>query len=316
MPNHSFADDLRAGLCRPGQKVLPSKYLYDDVGSALFEAICVLPEYGLTRADTRLLSQHAEAWGARLPEKTLVVELGSGSSKKTRLILEPLGRRQPTQFFPIDISPAALVQCSRELGDVAGVEVVGLNSEYLPGLAAAAARRDAIAGAHLLVLFLGSTIGNFDRASGEEFLAAVRRVMVPGDLLLLSSDLVKREADLLHAYDDTAGVTAAFNKNVLVRINREMGGNFDVLRFAHVARWNQKDRRIEMHLRAQRDMDVTIEKAELRVHIAEGETIRTEESYKFELPEILGMAQRSGFSCEEQWVDREWPFSQSLLRAA
>lgn len=309
-----FADDLRAGLIRPDQKQLPSKYLYDEVGSALFEAICVLPEYGLTRADTRLLRQHARDWALRLPSSIMVAELGSGSSKKTRILLEPLTERQPTQYFPIDISTAALMQCTRELADVAGLDVIGLNQEYLAGLAEVARRRPA--GAHLLVLFLGSTIGNFDRPGGEKFLSSVRQILQPGDFLFLSSDLVKAERDLLLAYDDTAGVTAAFNKNMLARINREMSGDFDLARFQHVARWNRTDRRIEMHLRALAEMDVTIEKAELCVHFQEGETIKTEDSYKYEPDEIVALGQRSGFQCEAQWLDFEWPFAQSLLRAA
>ncbi|HRI52896.1 MAG TPA: L-histidine N(alpha)-methyltransferase [Pseudomonadota bacterium] len=316
MEEPNFVEDLHAGLARSGQKELPSKYLYDEVGSALFEVICVVPEYGLTRADTRLLKQHAAKWVERLPAPVTVAELGSGTSKKTRLILEPLGRRQPTTYFPIDISAAALAQCARELGELSelgAMEVVGLNLEYLAGLREVAARRPP--GNHLLILFLGSTIGNFDRQQGEAFLRGIREILLPGDHLFLSADLVKPEAALLSAYDDTAGVTAAFNKNVLCRINRELGGNFDLKRFEHVARWNTTDRRIEMHLQAREQMTVTIAKAALRVEFQAGETIKTEDSYKYELSEIVAMAQRSGFVCEEQWVDPEWPFSQSLLRA-
>ena len=309
----NFIADLRGGLTRPGQKELPSKYLYDEVGSALFETICVLHEYGLTRADTRLLSRHARTWVEKLPTPLLVTELGSGSSKKTRLILEPLVKRQPTTFLPIDISFAAIVQCERELGDVPGLEVVGLNTEYLVGLREVAAqRRD---DTNLLVLFLGSTIGNFNRAAGEEFLRSVRQVLRPGDRLLLSSDLIKPEADLLLAYDDAAGVTAAFNKNVLVRINRELGGDFDLKRFRHVARWNPAERRIEMHLEALEDMVFTCKQADLTVRFRRGETIKTEDSYKYEREEIVSLARRCGFSCETQWVDAAWPFAQSMLLA-
>ncbi len=316
MEEPNFVEDLHAGLARSGQKELPSKYLYDEVGSALFEVICVVPEYGLTRADTRLLKQHAAQWVERLPAPVTVAELGSGTSKKTRLILEPLGRRQSTAYFPIDISAAALAQCARELGELSelgAMQVVGLNMEYLAGLREVAARRPP--GNHLLILFLGSTIGNFDRQQGESFLRGIRQILLPGDHLFLSADLVKPEAALLSAYDDTAGVTAAFNKNVLCRINRELGGDFDLKRFDHVARWNTTDRRIEMHLRAREAMEVTIPKAALRVRFQAGETIKTEDSYKYELSEIVAMAQRSGFVCEQQWVDPEWPFAQSLLRA-
>ena len=314
MEEPNFVEDLHAGLARSGQKELPSKYLYDEVGSALFEVICVVPEYGLTRADTRLLQRYAETWTAQLPDKLLVAELGSGSSKKTRLILEPLSRRQPTRYFPIDISAAALSQCARELGEVPGLQVVGLNYEYLHGLREVTRQRKD--GERLLLLFLGSTIGNFDRQSGEQLMRSVRELLLPGDLMLLSSDLVKPEASLLLAYDDTAGVTAAFNKNVLARINREMGGDFDVSQFQHVARWNAAHRRIEMHLLAQADMTVRIEKAGLEIAIKRGETIKTEDSYKYELDEVFEMARRAGFACVDRWLDPEWPFAQSLLRAA
>ncbi len=309
----AFADDLRTGLLTSGQRVLPSKYLYDEVGSALFEVICVLHEYGLTRADTRLLRSHAPSWVSRLPPHTCVAELGSGSSKKTRLILEVLAQRQATAFYPIDISSAALTQCERELGDIPNLTVSGLHKEYLPGLQEATTRRQAKG--PLLLLFLGSTIGNFDRASGEKFLTSVRELLSPGDLLLLSADLVKSEADLILAYDDVAGVTAAFNKNVLARINRELGGNFELSRFDHEARWNTQARRVEMHLRARENMTITIQKAQLQIELRAGETIKTEDSYKFEREEIRAVAQRSGFSCQQQWLDEEWAFSQSLLIA-
>lgn len=310
----TFAHDLRTGLQRAGQKELPSKYLYDEVGSALFEVICVLPEYGLTRADTRLLVRHAPSWTERLPERLLVAELGSGSSKKTRLILEPLSQRQRTRYFPIDISTSALAQCVRELGDVDGLDIIGLNFEYMSGLREVVKQRQR--GEHLLVLFLGSTIGNFDRNGAQELLRSVRVLLMPGDLMLLSSDLVKPEPALILAYDDVAGVTAAFNKNVLARINRELGGDFVVSQFAHVARWNATCRRIEMHLQALADMTVTFEKAKLVIDFARGETIKTEDSYKYELQEILDLAQKAGFRCHDWWVDPEWPFAQSLLRAA
>lgn len=309
----SFAADLRSGLRTDGQRTLPSKYLYDEVGSALFEVICVLPEYGLTRADTRLLIRHAPSWVSQLPSKTCVAELGSGSSKKTRLILEALAQRQETTFFPIDISRAALAQCARELGDIPNLSVSGLHMEYLPGLHEAKARRQKKG--PLLVLFLGSTIGNFDRDAGERFLRSVREQLSPGDFMLLSSDLVKSEAELVLAYDDVAGVTAAFDKNVLARINRELDADFDLARFAHEARWNREARRVEMHLVARTDMTVHIRRAQLTVELATGESIKTEDSYKFETGEIRDVAQRCGFRCAEQWIDSEWAFAQSLLVA-
>ena len=308
-----FAADVRAGLTKPGQRELPSKYLYDEVGSALFETICVLPEYGLTRADARLLEKHAREIVARLPPPLHVAELGSGSGKKTRWILEALSRRQMTYYYPIEISPHALAACEKELGQIDLVSVVGYEQPYLEGLRAVAegrAEQD-----HLLVLFLGSTIGNFDRDAGEEFLREMRETLRAGDALLLGTDLEKSIELQLLAYDDPAGVTAAFNLNLLARINRELGADFDLSCFRHEARWNDIDRRIEMHLRSTRRQTVQVRAAGLRVVLDEDETIWTESSHKYEAEEIPGMAARTGFRCDVQWIDEEWPFAQNLLIA-
>ena len=308
-----FAGDVRAGLLRPGQKELPSKYLYDDVGSALFEVISVLPEYGLTRADERILRRHARDIVSRIKTQILVAELGSGSGKKTRWILEALARRQRTTYCPIEISPAALARCERELGQIEYVSIVGFERPYLDGLLAAASRRDEHE--HLLVLFLGSTIGNFDRDAGERFLTEVRRILYPGDALLLGTDLEKPLPQLLAAYNDSIGVTAAFNFNLLARINRELGANFDFASFRHEARYNSSERRIEMHLRSTCDQTVTIAQAECTVSFAKDETIWTESSHKYRAEEIPAMAQRSGYRCDSQWMDSEWLFAENLLIA-
>src|SRR5215471_16523390 len=245
-----FAADVRESLTKPGQRELPSKYLYDEVGSALFEAISVLPEYGLTRADSRLLKQHAEEIVGRLPSPVLVAELGSGSGKKTRWILEALSRRQMTYYYPIEISPHALAACEKELRQIDLVSVLGYEQPYLEGLRSVAEGR---AGHdHLLVLFLGSTIGNFDRDAGDTFLREMRATLRPGDALLLGTDLEKAVDLQLLAYDDPAGVTSAFNLNLLARINRELGGDFQLRDFRHLALWNADERRIEMHLQALR----------------------------------------------------------------
>src|ERR1700733_9507923 len=185
--NPELDADVRLGLTMPGQKELPSKFLYDNVGSALFEVISVLPEYGLTRADERLLRCHAEEIVQQLPAPIVVAELGSGSGKKTRWILQALARTQRTSYCPIEISPAALAMCRRELGDIEAISIVGFEREYLDGLREVAARREEAE--HLFVLFLGSTIGNFDRLAGVRFLSQVRRILQPGDALLLGTDL-------------------------------------------------------------------------------------------------------------------------------
>lgn len=308
-----LAGDVRAGLLRPGQKELPSKYLYDEVGSALFEVISVLPEYGLTRADERLLRRHSADIVARLKPHVLVAELGSGSGKKTRWLLEALTRRQRTTYCPIELSPTALARCESELGQIEYVSIVGFERPYLDGLLAAASRRQK--DDHLLVLFLGSTIGNFDRDAAERFLVEVRRILYPGDSLLLGTDLEKPLPELLAAYDDPLGVTAAFNLNLLARINRELGADFDLALFRHQACYNSAEQRVEMHLLSTRDQVVTIPRAGCTVSFAKDETIWTESSHKYRAEDISGMASRSGFRCDSQWIDSEWPFAESLLIA-
>jgi L-histidine N-alpha-methyltransferase len=308
-----LAGDVRAGLCRPGQKELLSKYLYDEIGSALFEVVSVLPEYGLTRADERVLQRHATDIVSRLKPQVLVAELGSGSGKKTRWLLEALARRQCTTYCPIEISPTALARCESELGQIECVSIVGFERPYLDGLLAAAARRNE--NDHLLVLFLGSTIGNFDRDAAERFLTEVRRILFPGDALLLGTDLEKPLPQLLAAYDDPLGVTAAFNLNLLARINRELGADFDLAAFRHEARYNTPHQRVEMHLRSMRNQTVSIPRANCTVTFLKGETIWTESSHKYRAEDISAMARRNGFRCDSQWIDTEWPFAESLLFA-
>ena len=311
-PDLEFAADVREGLTKP-QKELLSKYLYDDVGSALFEVISVLPEYGLTRADERVLRRNAYDIVERLPLPLMVAELGSGSGKKTRWLLKALARRQHTAYCPIEISPTALAMCKRELGDIDCISIVGFEREYLDGLAEVAERRKN--GQHLLVLFLGSTIGNFDRPAGEQFLKSIREILLPGDALLLGTDLLKPIPQLLEAYADPLGVTAAFNKNLLARINRELAADFALDQFQHVARFNARARSVEMHLMSLRTQTLTIPGAGFSVHFSEGETIWTESSHKYSKDEIWQMAADAGFRCEAQWVDQEWPFAESLLLA-
>lgn len=308
-----FASDVRAGLCRDGQKELPPRYLYDDLGSALFEAICLLPEYGLWRAGSRLLRRHAAELAGRADPPLRIVEMGSGSGGNTRVLLEAIARRAPVTYHPIDVSEAAIRRCTEELRVVADVQVRPIEGTFLPGLRRAA--RERAPGDRLLVLFLGGTIGNFDRASSARFIADVRAVIHLGDLFLLAADLDKPAAVLLPAYDDALGVTAAFNRNVLVRINRELGGDFDPARFDHVVRWDERERRVEMHLRSRVDQIVQVTGAGARVELRAGETIWTESSYRFSEGEIARMAEVAGFERAASWVDEEWPFVQSLLVA-
>jgi L-histidine N-alpha-methyltransferase len=307
-------EDVRAGLAAGGQKSLPSKYLYDEVGTALFEAITFLDAYGLTRADERLLTGHAGAIARCAGPVTLVAELGSGSGRKVRALLVALGNAAPTTYCPIDISRQAITYCRAELGRVPGVRFRGVVGDYLHGLERVVARRPA--GSRMLVLFVGSTIGNFEREPALAFLRDVRALLEPGDRLLLGTDLVKHEAQMLPAYADPAGVTAAFNRNVLSRLNRELGADFDPARFAHEARWNAPLRRIEMHLRASEAQTVQIPAADLVIRFGASETIWTESSHKF-LPEEPGAIGRAaGFRPIGQWIDGEWPFAETMLEAS
>jgi L-histidine N-alpha-methyltransferase len=305
----ALAEDIRQCLAKP-QKELPSKYLYDQIGSALFEVITVLPEYGLSRAEERLLHRHADEIVAQLHRPITVVELGSGSGKKTRWILEALSRGQSTRYYPIDISAAALTRSHSELGKIPFVSIVGFERDYLDGLREVVARRQA--GDQLLVLFLGSTIGNFDRPAAEVFLREVRRQLAVGDALLLATDLLKPIRQLELAYDDPLGVTAAFNLNILAVINRELDADFDLSKFEHLAPYNAQERRIEMHLRSRMAHSVRIGGAALSIAFDAGETIWTESCHKFELKEVWEMAHRVGFSSKAQWVDKEWPFAETL----
>lgn len=311
--SYEFAADVRDGLTRAGQKELPSKYLYDEVGSALFEVISHLPEYGLTRADERLLRRHAKEMVDRIAGPVAVTELGSGSGRKTRWLLEAFCRRQPTSYYPIEISPSALAMCERELSDIDAISIVGLEREYLDGLLEVAAYRRS--GQRLVALFLGSTIGNFDRPAGIRFLSQVRNILRPGDALLLGTDMEKPASQLIAAYDDELGVTAAFNLNLLVRANRELRADFNLGHFRHVARINSEARSVEMHLESTRKQVVTIPAAEIVVEFQEGETIWTESSHKYSADEIELIARASGFRCEVQWIDEQWPFAENLFVA-
>jgi L-histidine Nalpha-methyltransferase len=311
--SYEFASDVHAGLTRPGQKELPSKYLYDDVGSALFEVISHLPQYGLTRADERLLRRHAKEIVDRIPGPVSVAELGSGSGRKTRWLLEAFCRRQHTSYYPVEISHSALVMCERELSDIDSISIVGFEREYLDGLLEVAAYRRS--GHRLLVLFLGSTIGNFDRDAAVKFLAEVRAILLPGDCLLLGTDLEKPSSQLLGAYDDELGVTAAFNLNLLARVNRELGADFDLAKFMHLARINHEARSVEMHLESRHRQTVNIPAADVVVEFQEGETIWTESSHKYSADEIFQTALDAGFRCDVQWIDEQWPFAENLLIA-
>jgi L-histidine N-alpha-methyltransferase len=312
-----FAADVRRDLAL-APKQLQSKYLYDALGSSLFEAICRLPWYRITRAERALLNRHAPEIVARLQgdesSMPLIVELGCGSGEKIVILAEALqaaGGRARVHL--IDISSQALEQSERSLGRLDHISVVGHRETYEVGLRQAAIARD---GDHpMLVLLLGSNIGNFDMPAAHEFLCAIRGALAPGDALLLGADLVKPEAELQLAYDDPLGVTAAFNRNLLVRINRELGGTFDLDAFAHAAVWNPAFNRVEMHLESRADQRVTIARAGVSVNFAKGERIWTESSYKYEPLQIEKMGLAAGFVTREQWIDESARFALTLFTA-
>jgi dimethylhistidine N-methyltransferase len=308
-PGSQFASDVRAGLTQPEQKTLGCRYLYDDMGWALREAIALLPEYGLTRADARIIEAHADDLLDCLPSPLTIAELGSGSVATTRTILEAVRKRQNAVYYPIDVPATALARCARELGPLAAVHP--LEMSFLDGLRNIAGRR--APGERLLVLFTGSSIGNFEPEAAIHFVDSIRRRLAPGDALLLGTDLVKPTAQLLDAYDDPTGVTAAFNLNLLGRINRELDGDFDLRQFAHVIRYHEEAQRIEMHLRSRVYQIVSIRKADLIVDFAAGETICTEACHKFYLEQVETMADAAGFRLQQQWVDEEWGFAENLL---
>jgi dimethylhistidine N-methyltransferase len=309
-----FAADVDRDLALV-PKQLQSKYLYDALGSSLFEAICRLPWYRITRSETELLAQHAGSVVAALGDtEGTIVELGCGSGEKIVLLAQALERRGASaRVHLIDISSQALEQSEQRLNMLRHVSVVGHWSTYEEGLrTAVASRRE---GSTMLVLLLGSNIGNFDQPAAAQFLDRIRATLAPGDLLLLGADLVKPERELLLAYDDPLGVTAAFNKNLLVRINRELGGEFDLCAFDHQAVWNADERRIEMHLVSRSDQRVRIAAAATTVSFSSGERIWTESSYKYEPDGIVEMAAEAGFATSDQWVDSAAGFALTLLEA-
>jgi dimethylhistidine N-methyltransferase len=304
-PGTAFVAEVAEYLQRQPRQ-LPSKYLYDALGSALFEAICRLPWYRITRAESALLSAHAADILADLPRPLTIAELGCGNGDKLAVLLER-GATACADLHLIDLSVEALDRAGDRLR-AAPVDAIHLYPfGYEEGFRRVAARRSP--GAALLVLFLGSNIGNFDPPAARALLMGLRALLRPGDRLLLGTDLVKPERDLLLAYDDPLQVTAAFNRNLLRRINDELGGTFDLDQFAHCARWNARDSRVEMHLVSRRRQRVDVAAASLSLTLDEGEAIWTESSYKYEPSGVVAQGAAAGFRCARQWIDEEARFA-------
>ena len=309
-----FALDVEYYLAQQPRQ-LPSRYLYDPLGSALFDAICHLPWYRITRAEIRLLAGHGRAIFDAWKQGDTIVELGGGNGDKLVTLVEA-GRRGATSLdlHLIDVSANALSTSARVLSALGRVRVVTHEAPYEIGLEDV--RRERFGAGRMLALFLGSNIGNFDPPGADAFLRGIRSALVRSDVFLIGADLVKPERDLLLAYDDPLGVTAAFNRNLLVRINRELGGDCDVEAFSHRAIWNAAESRVEMHLVSRRRQRVRIPAAHLEFELADGESIWTESSYKYRPEDVAHMLERAGFRLMEQWIDEEDAFALTLVEAA
>jgi L-histidine Nalpha-methyltransferase len=297
---------VRAGLCAK-QKELQPAYFYDALGSALFDAITRLPEYTITRAETALLRAHGRAIIAAAGANLELIELGPGNGEKLPLLLKHCPN---CRVHLIDVSAAALESARRRLREAFDVEISVCEAEFAEGLAPLPPSK-----CKRLVLFLGSNIGNFTPREAIDFLRVVHRSLSPGDMLLLGVDLVKGEQKLLGAYDDPLGVTAAFNKNILLRINRELGANFDLLAFDHRALWNAAASRIEMHLLSLFDQTVHVAALKLDVPFVAGETIWTESSHKYTEAGIRDLLHKGGFQPIDQWLAEEQSFLEVLVAA-
>jgi dimethylhistidine N-methyltransferase len=307
-----FAQDVQYYLMLDPRQ-LPSRYLYDSLGSALFEAICRLPWYRVTRVEKRLLQDHGSAVLRLVGPLSTIVELGAGSGEKLAILLgRASGGVKPVEVHLVDISLSALTAAALAIEGL-DVRVTTHQGTYEEGLWEVRAHLDGPGRA--LVLFLGSNIGNYDPPAAEAFVRGVRSHLRPGDSLLLGTDLVKPERELLLAYDDPLGVTAAFNRNLLVRINRELGGDFDLDAFAHEAVWNAEESRVEMHLVSTVAQSVRVAGAGISFRMRADERIWTESSYKFEPGDVGRLLEPAGFRVAEQWVDRWDGFALTLAEA-
>jgi L-histidine N-alpha-methyltransferase len=319
LPADFLADSLRAdalaGLTA-SPKSLPPKWFYDAAGSELFEKITALPEYYPTRAEREILQSVAPQIAAASGAATLV-ELGSGSSEKTRLLIDAL-RQAGTlrRYVPVDVSEQALLAAATALfSDYPGLEVSGVVSDFEEYVGLLGTGDDGAEGPRLIA-FLGSTIGNLLPAQRASFLARIRSGLADGDALLLGTDLVKDPAVLVSAYDDEAGITAAFNKNVLSVLNHELGADFDPDMFEHVARWDAGQEWIEMRLRATSPQTVRLPAIDLTAEFAAGEEMRTEVSAKFRREGVARELAAAGFTLDRWWTDRQGRFGLSLARPA
>lgn len=306
-----LADDVRQGL-DASPKRLPARLFYDADGSALFEEITRLPEYYLTRTELGLFERYAREMMARAGDELTVIELGVGSAFKTRVLLRALlAQQKRATFVPVDVSRAALEMTVAALQpEFPTLQIIPMEGRYRRALDAVNLRSG-----RRLVLFIGSSVGNFDPEEATALLEDLRAGLTSGDALLLGTDLRKDPALLHAAYDDAQGVTARFNKNVLARINRELGGTFALEQFAHLALWNDAASRMEMHLESLSDQTVRIDALGRTYNFVRGERIHTENSHKFTVDSVRELLGACGFALEHTWTDeRNW-FAEHLARA-
>jgi dimethylhistidine N-methyltransferase len=307
-PRTTLAADVRYYLTQTPRQ-LPSSALYDALGSALFDAICELPWYPVTRAERRLIAAYRRELLAAAGSPQRLVELGPGNGEKLRLLLgepdDPI-TSAIRRIDLVDVSVSALAAASRLVGEGRDVRIVAHTQRYEDGLLRATASRGRAE--RCAVLFLGSNIGNFDPPAASAFLHTMRAALRPGDSLIIGADLVKPAAVLLAAYDDPLGVTAAFNKNLLLHLNRDLGATFEIDGFAHRARWNAAESRVEMHLVSRRAQRVDVPASGLSIRLAEGETIWTESSYKYSVEQFAAMLDGAGFAVSRHFVDDEGQF--------
>ncbi|HET7433893.1 MAG TPA: L-histidine N(alpha)-methyltransferase [Thermoanaerobaculia bacterium] len=309
-----FAADVRQGLTA-SPKTLPPRWFYDDLGSSLFDAICNLPEYYVTRAETEILTARAAEMARAFGTPIRLVELGSGSARKTRILLDAITERQPQlEYVEIDVDAGMLEATGRALlSEYPELRVIAVRADFAePSRALRMLDASAV---RTIVLFLGSSIGNLDPQQAAAMLRDLRTSLREGDALFLGADLRKAKQVLEPAYDDALGVTAAFNKNVLQRMNRELGADFDLASFTHRAVYDEELGRVEMHLVSTRAQTVRVDALDLTVAFAEGETIHTENSWKYDRAGIAALANESGFAVESQWSDSRRLFLDALLVA-
>lgn len=309
----NFAEDVRRGLSDNPKHLFP-KYLYDELGSQLFKAICHVDEYYLTRAEDEILGARADEIVAAVPHCRTLIELGSGSAEKTRKIIEALIRREhELLFIPVDISVSALEESSRSLlHSYPSLKILAYAADYFDGLAAL----QTLDRGPTLMLFLGSNIGNFEASEAITFLRAIRRALRSEDALLLGADLKKDRATLEAAYNDALGVTRAFIVNELARINRELDADFDLWAFGLRSVYNEEIGCVEVYLESLRSQSVNLRRLDLTISFAAGERIHMEYSYKYSRDDLSLLASESGLILDATWLDRAGRFSSNLLRIA